>query len=116
MQFFWGGYAVFWGGYAFFGAVMQFLAVGLLLPYKLCIFCCWTTFTLEIMFLSTTEPCLPCMLMREGPTLSMCRHSNEGNYLSEHVQSLNWACVDITMRGNTLTKTELKLTNLTPTL
>ena len=68
MQFFWGGYTVF------LGVVMHF-------------FCCWTTFTLEIMVLSTMQPCLPCMLMREGPILGMCRHSNEGNPLTEHVQT-----------------------------
>ena len=27
------------------------------------------------------SPCLHCMLMREAPVLSMCRHSNEGNLL-----------------------------------
>ena len=77
-QFFWGGYTVFWGW--------------------LCNFCCGTTFTLEIIVLSTMQPCLPCMLMREGPTLSMCRHSNEGNALTKLVQSLYWACADILMR------------------
>ena len=73
-------------------------------------FCCWTTFTLEIMVLSTMQPGLPCMIMREGPTLSMCRYSNEGNLLTEDVQSLYWACADIIKRGNPLTKTELRLT------
>ena len=29
--------------------------------------------------------CLHCMLMREAPTLSMPRHSNEGNPSIEHV-------------------------------
>ena len=41
--------------------------------------------------------CLPCILMREAPTRSMCRHTNEG------VQMLHWACADIIMRGNTVT-------------
>ena len=50
--------------------------------------------------------CLPCMLMREAHTLSMCRHNNEGNPLTEHVQSLYWACADIIMRGNSLTMTQ----------
>ena len=50
--------------------------------------------------------CLPCMLMREDPTLSMCRHSNEGNPLNEHVQSLYWACAHIIMRGNYVSRTE----------
>ena len=36
--------------------------------------------------------CLSCMLKMEAPTLSMCRHNNEGNPLTEHVQSLYWAC------------------------
>ena len=49
-------------------------------------------------------------IMREGPTLSMCRHSNEVNPLTEHVHSLYWPCVDIIRRGNPLTKTELRLT------
>ena len=42
--------------------------------------------------------CLPCMLMREAHTLIMCRHNNEGNPLTEHVQSLYWACADILTR------------------
>ena len=94
--------------------------MGLLLSYKLCIFLLLdyfhrTTFTLEIMVLSTMQPCLPYMLTREGPALSICRHSNEGIPLTEHGQSLYWACADIIMRGNPLTKTELRLTNLTLT-
>ena len=44
---------------------MHVFAAGLLSPWKLCI----------------------CV---EG--LSMCRHSNEGNPLTEHVQSVYWAC------------------------
>ena len=44
---------------------MHVFATGLLSPWKLCI----------------------CV---EG--LSMCRHSNEGNPLTEHVQSVYWAC------------------------
>ena len=36
----------------------------------------------------------------------MCRHHNEGNPLTEHVQSLYWACVDIIMTGNLLSKIE----------
>ena len=47
--------------------------------------------------------CLHCMLMREAPTLSMCRHTNEGIPFTEHVQMLHWACADIIMRGNPLT-------------
>ena len=41
--------------------------------------------------------------MREAPTLSMCRHTNEGIPSTEHVQILHWACEDIIMRGNPLT-------------
>ena len=44
--------------------------------------------------------CSPCILMREAPTLSMCRHTNEGISSIEHVQMLYWACADIIMRGN----------------
>ena len=114
----------------FFGVVTQFLGwlcnfLGQLYsffllwdyfcPINYAFFCCWTTFTLEIMVLSTMQPCLPYMLMREGSALSICRHSNEGNPLTEHGQSLYWACADIIMKGNPLTKTELKLTNLTLT-
>ena len=47
--------------------------------------------------------CLHCILMRETPTLSMCRHTNEGMPSTEHVQMLHWACADIIMRGNPLT-------------
>ena len=47
--------------------------------------------------------CLHCILMREAPTLSMCRHTNEGIPSTEHVQMLHWACADIIMRGNPLT-------------
>ena len=47
--------------------------------------------------------CLPCILMREAPTLSMCRHINEGIPSTEHVQMLHWACADIKMRGNPVT-------------
>ena len=39
-------------------------------------------------------------------TLSMSRHNNEGNPLTEHVQSLFWVCADIIMRGNSLIKTQ----------
>ena len=46
------------------------------------------------------------MLIREAHTLSMCRHNNEGNPLTEHVQSLYWACADIQMGENPLTKTQ----------
>ena len=63
------------------------------------------------MVLCTMQPCLPFMLMREGPKLIMCRHSNEGNPLTEHVQSLCWVCAD-TNEGNPLTTTELRLTEL----
>ena len=49
----------------FFMADAQFYAAGLLSPWKLCI-------------------CVE--------ELSMCRHSNEGNPLTEHVQSVYWAC------------------------
>ena len=41
--------------------------------------------------------------MREIPTLSMCRHTNEGIPSTEHVQMQHWACADIIMRGNLLT-------------
>ena len=47
--------------------------------------------------------CLHYILMREAPTLSMCRHTNEGSTYTEHVQMLHWACADIIMRGNRLT-------------
>ena len=42
--------------------------------------------------------CLPCILMREAPTLSMCRHTNEGNPSIEHVKMLHWVCADMLMR------------------
>ena len=51
----------------------------------------------------TNKRCLHCILMREGPTLSMCRHTNEGIPSTEHVQMLCRACADIIMRGNPLT-------------
>ena len=47
--------------------------------------------------------CLQCILMSEAPTLSMCRHTNEGIPSTEHVHMLHWACADIIMRGNPLT-------------
>ena len=47
--------------------------------------------------------CLPCILTREAPTLSMCRHTNEGIPSTEHVQMLHWACADKIMRGNPVT-------------
>ena len=47
--------------------------------------------------------CLHCIVMREAPTLSMCRHTNEGILSTEHVQMLHWACAYIVMRGNPLT-------------
>ena len=47
--------------------------------------------------------CLHCILMREAPTLSMCRHTNEGIPSTEHEQMLHWACADIIIRGNPLT-------------
>ena len=53
--------------------------------------------------ITTCLQCLHCILMREGPTLSMCRHTNEGIPSTEHVQMLHWACADIIMRGNPLT-------------
>ena len=28
--------------------------------------------------------CLPCIIMREGPTLGMCRHTNEGKSIDLH--------------------------------
>ena len=31
--------------------------------------------------------CLPCILMREVPTLTMCKHTNEGIPSTEHVQT-----------------------------
>ena len=51
----------------------------------------------------TNKRCLHCILMREGPILSMCRHANEEIPSTEHVQMLHWACADIIMRGNPLT-------------
>ena len=39
----------------------------------------------------------------EVPTLSMCRHSNEGIPSTEHLQMLHWVCTDILVRGNPLT-------------
>ena len=53
--------------------------------------------------IATCLQCLHCILMREAPTLSMCRHTNEGIPSTEHVQMLHWACADIIMRGNPLT-------------
>ena len=47
--------------------------------------------------------CLPCMLMKEAPSLSMCRHTNEGIPSTVHVQMLHWACVDTIMRLNPVT-------------
>ena len=47
--------------------------------------------------------CLPCILMREAPTLSMCRHTNEGIPSIKHVQMLHWACANIIMRENPVT-------------
>ena len=47
--------------------------------------------------------CLHCILMREAPTLSMCRHTNEGIPFTEHVQMLHWACADIVRSRNPLT-------------
>ena len=44
----------------------------------------------------------------------MSKHSNEGTPLTEHVQSLHWACAD-TNEGNIVIETELRLTNLTET-
>ena len=41
--------------------------------------------------------------MSEAPTLSMCRHTNEGIPSTEHVHMLHWACADIIMRGNPVT-------------
>ena len=40
--------------------------------------------------------CLHCILMREVPALSMCRHTNEGIPSTEHVQMLH--CVAIWVR------------------
>ena len=47
--------------------------------------------------------CLPSILMREAPTLGMCRHTNEITHPPEHVQMLHLACADILMRGNPVT-------------
>ena len=47
---------------------------------------------------SSLPHCLHCTLMREAPTLSMYRHTNEGIPSIEHVQMLHWACADIIMR------------------
>ena len=92
LQFFRADLQFFRADLKFFGVDLQFFAAGLLLTYKLWICVMFTM--------------LPCMLMREGLKLSMCRHSNEGNPLTEHVHSLYWVCADIIMRGNPLSKTE----------
>ena len=41
--------------------------------------------------------------MREAPTLSMYRHTNEGIPSTEYVQMLHYGCADILMRGNPVT-------------
>ena len=74
--------------YSSLGQIYSFLLGDYFCPINYAFFCCWTTFTQEIMVLSTMQPCLPYMLMREGPALNICRHSNEGNHLTEHGQSL----------------------------
>ena len=66
----------------FFMADAEFLAVRLLLSYKLCMF----------LLLDYFHPGNYAFVLREAPRLSMCRHSNEGNPLTEHVQSVYWAC------------------------
>ena len=53
--------------------------------------------------ITTCLQCSHCILMRQRPTLSMCRHTNEGIPSTEHVQMLHWECADIIMRGNPLT-------------
>ena len=59
----------------------QFFAAGLLWPRNYAFFCCWTTFTLEIM-----------VLCHVYPLLSMCKLCLP---LTEHVQTLYWACAEI---------------------
>ena len=59
----------------FFIADAQFFAAGLLLSYKLCMF----------LLLDYFHPENYAFVLREAPRLSMCRHSNEGNPLTEHV-------------------------------
>ena len=60
----------------------QFFAAGLLLSYKLCMF----------LLLDYFHPGNYVFVLREAPRLSMCRHSNAGNPLTLHVQSVYWAC------------------------
>ena len=61
------------------------------------------TFSLSLPKILRLRQCLHCILMSEAPTLSMCRHTNEGIPSTEHVHMLHWACADIIMRGNPLT-------------
>ena len=66
---------------------------------------------MDFFYFSSSSPkilhlcqCLHCILMREVPALSMCRHTNEGIPSAEHVQRLHWACADMLMRGNPVTE------------
>ena len=68
MQFFGADMQFFMADMQFFIGDMQFFAAGLLLPYKLCFYFLLDSFC--YVFVS----CLP---------------------LTEHVQSLSWACADI---------------------
>ena len=63
---------------------IQLFAAGLLLSYKLCMF----------LLLDYFHPGNYAFVLREAPRLSMCRHSNERNPLTEHVQSVYWACAE----------------------
>ena len=65
----------------FFRADAQFFAAGLLWPINYAFCCCWTTFTLEMM-----------VLCHVYPLLSMCKLCLP---LTEHVQTLYWACAEI---------------------
>ena len=65
----------------FFRVDAQFFAAGLLWPRNYAFCCCWTTFTLEIM-----------VLCHVYPLLSMCKLCLP---LTEHVQTLYWACAEI---------------------
>ena len=65
----------------FFRADAQFFAAGLLWPRNYAFCCCWTTFNLEIM-----------VLCHVYPLLSLCKRCLP---LTEHVQTLYWACAEI---------------------
>ena len=57
----------------------------------------------QILHLCQCLHCLHCILMKETPVLSMCRHTNEGMPSTELVQMLHWVCADMLMRGNPVT-------------